>query len=102
MTHLAYGLIAGVIFGTLAAASMLPLSFPDKRAAISAAFVDRFAIGLVIGVVALPWPGWAIGLVFGVLLSIPSAIITKAWRPIIGLGAVGGVIIGALLPRITG
>ena len=81
---------------------MLPLTFADKRAALSAAFVERFAIGLVIGVVSLPWPGWATGLVFGVLLSIPSAIITKAWRPIIGLGALGGTIIGAILPRVVG
>jgi hypothetical protein len=31
---------------------------------------------------------------FGLLLSVPDAIITKAWAPIIGMGAVGGVLIG--------
>ena len=101
MTNLAYGVVAGLTFGTLAALSMGPMSFPDKRAAISSAFVDRFAIGLVIGVVSLPWPSWVTGLVFGALLSLPSAIITKAWRPIIGLGALGGTIIGALLTRVV-
>jgi hypothetical protein len=80
---------------------MLPMSFPDKRAALTAAFLDRFAIGFVIGVAALPWPGWASGLFFGVLLSAPSAIVTKAWVPILGLGALGGVIIGLVVAHIA-
>jgi hypothetical protein len=101
MSHLGFGIVAGAVFGSLAVASMLPLSFPDKRAALTAAFVDRFAIGLVIGVVSLNWAPWLIGLFFGLLLSTPSAIVTKAWGPILGFGAVGGAIIGFLLPRVT-
>ena len=27
----------------------------------------------------------------------PSAIVTKAWKPILGLGAVGGMVIGLLV-----
>jgi hypothetical protein len=38
-------------------------------------------------------------LVFGVLLSLPDAIITKAYAPIFGLGAVGGVIIGIIVGK---
>jgi hypothetical protein len=76
---------------------MLPMSFPDKPAALGAAFVDRFAIGLVIGCVQLTWPGWAIGLAFGLLLSLPSAIITKAYAPILVVGAIGGLIIGGII-----
>jgi hypothetical protein len=53
----------------------------------------------VIGAARLPWPGWAVGLFFGLLLSIPDALITKAYAPIIGMGAVGGTIIGALIGR---
>jgi hypothetical protein len=34
------------------------------------------------------------------LLSIPDAIITKAYGPIIGLGAVGGTIIGVIVAKI--
>lgn len=34
-------------------------------------------------------PSWAQGLIFGVLLSLPDAIITKAYAPILFLGAVG-------------
>jgi hypothetical protein len=48
--------------------------------------------------VSLPWPGWVVGLVFGVLLSLPSALITKARVPILIVGAVGGLLIGAILP----
>ena len=99
MSHVTLGILSGTIFGALAVASMLPLSFPDKRAALTAAFLDRFAIGFVISVVDLSWPRWAIGLFFGLLLSAPSAIITKGWAPILGLGAAGGIIISLLVPH---
>src|ERR1041385_4594880 len=96
MSGLTFGVVAGLVFGTLAVAAMLPLAFPDKRAALTAAFVDRFAIGFVLGLVSLPWPGWVVGLVIGLLLSAPSAIITKAWKPILAFGAVGGLVIGLI------
>lgn len=57
------------------------MQFPDKRAALVSAFLDRFGIGWVIPLihVALPtYPGWAIGASVGLLLSLPSAVITKA------------------------
>ena len=91
------GLIAGVIFGTVSVGLMLPLQFADKRAALSAAFVERFAIGLVIGCVQLPWAGWVVGFAFGLLLSIPSALITKARVPILVLGTLGGLVIGGIV-----
>ena len=62
-----------------------------------AAFLSRFGIGLVIALVQLPsWPGWLIGLVFGLLLSLPDALVTKSYAPILIGGAIGGVIIGGL------
>jgi hypothetical protein len=91
------GVIAGFIFGAISVGLMLPMAFPNKPAALTAAFVERFAIGLVIGCVQLSWPGWLIGLVFGMLLSIPSAIITKAYKPILAVGTVGGLIIGGII-----
>jgi len=97
MSRIALASLCGAAFGAIAVATMLPMSFPDKRAALTAAFLDRFAIGFVIGVADLPWPGWATGLFFGLLLSAPSAVITKAWAPILGLGAAGGVIIGLVV-----
>jgi hypothetical protein len=99
MTRGGFGLLAGVVFGTVAVLGMLRFSFPDKRAALAAAFIDRFAIGLVIGLAETGWPGWTTGLFFGLLLSLPSAIITKAWAPILILGGVGGLIIGVVLPH---
>jgi hypothetical protein len=80
---------------------MIPHSLPDKRAAMSAAFIDRFAIGFVISVAGLTWPGWLVGLFFGLLLSTPSAIITKAWAPILGVGGVGGTLIGLIVQHVA-
>ncbi len=92
------GLISGLVFGAVSVAMMLPMSFPDKRTALIAAFLNRFAIGLVIGCVTLPgWPGWAVGLVFALLLSLPAALITKAYAPILIIGALGGVVIGGII-----
>ncbi|MGB7585577.1 MAG: hypothetical protein WBM11_12080 [Terriglobales bacterium] len=90
------GIVCGISFGLLDAALMLPLSFPDKRAAILGAFLDRFAIGFLICVVDLPWPGWLSGMIVALLVSLPSAVITKAYAPILGMGAIGGIVIGIL------
>jgi hypothetical protein len=102
MSRLTFGVIAGLVYGTLTVASMIPLSFPDKRAALLGAFINRFAIGLLIPLVAAPAPRWAIGLVLGILLSLPDGIITKAFAPIVGLGAIGGLAIGWLAGRYAG
>src|SRR5438128_1556833 len=99
MTRLMLGLVCGLIYRALSAASMIPLEFPDKRAALLGAFINRFSIGLVIGAVRLGWPGWAVGLTFGLLLSLADAIITKAYAPILILGAVGGTIIGVIVSK---
>ena len=106
MHRLALGLLTGVIYGALSAASMLPMQFPDKRAALLGAFLNRFAIGVVIGAIigapqvdALRLPPWAIGLVAGLLLSAADAVITKAYAPILVLGAVGGAVIGWIVGR---
>jgi len=86
----------------LTALSMLPMSFPDKRAALLAAFFNRFAIGFVIILIAIPCSGWLIGLTIGILLSLPPAIITRVFVPILGIGAVGGTIIGLLRAKFVG
>jgi len=99
MSRLMLGTICGLAYGALSAASMLPLTFPDKRAALLGAFVNRFSIGFVIGAIALPWPGWLSGLAIGVLLSLADAIITKSYVPILVLGAVGGTLIGWIVQR---
>jgi hypothetical protein len=99
MSRISLGTICGLFYGALSAASMIPLSFPDKRAALLGAFLNRFAIGFVIGAARLPVPSWAQGLIFGILLSLPDAIITKAYAPILVLGAIGGTIIGFIVDK---
>jgi hypothetical protein len=106
MPRLYLGLIAGIVYGALSAASMLPLAFPDKRAALLGAFLNRFAIGLVIGAIigapqvdAVRLPPWLVGLAIGLILSAADAVITKAYAPILVFGALGGAAIGWLVGR---
>jgi len=99
MSRIYLGVLCGLIFGGVAVAIMIPMSFPDKRAAMLGAFIARFAIGFVVCNIRLPWPGWVVGLFIGILLSLPDAIITKAAAPILGTGAVGGLIIGWVAGR---
>ena len=97
MSKIIQSIIAGIAFGCIDVLLMLPMSFPDKKTALIGAFCSRFAIGLVIGCVSLSWPGWLIGIVFGLLISLPDAVITKAYLPILIGGALGGMIIGGIL-----
>jgi hypothetical protein len=97
MSRFALANLCGLVFGALTVLSMLPMSFPDKRAALLGAFFNRFAIGFVVILIDIPCSGWLIGLSIGILLSLPPAIITKKmFVPILGIGAVGGVIIGLI------
>jgi hypothetical protein len=94
MSRVLLGIICGAVFGVVSVATMIPLKMEDKRTAMLGAFADRFGIGFVICNATLPIAGWLNGLVFGILLSLPSAIITKARIPILALGTIGGIIIG--------
>ena len=96
MQPIAFGVIAGIAFGTLAVLLMLPLPFPDKRTALMAAFASRFAIGFLVPLVQLPWPGAATGALVGALVSLPDALVTKAYAPIVGIGTLGGAVVGWL------
>jgi hypothetical protein len=96
VSRLVLGLVCGLVFGAVDVALMLPMSFPDKRTALLAAFFSRFGIGFVIPLVHLPWPGWLTGIVLGLILSVPDAVITKAYLPILMSGALGGLIIGGI------
>ena len=94
MNPLAFGVIAGLGFGMLDVALMIPMEFPDKKTAMLGAFLSRFAIGFLIPLVKMPLPSWAIGGIVGLLISLPDAAITKAYAPILGTGVIGGLIIG--------
>jgi hypothetical protein len=97
MNFLLLGAIAGAAFGAVTLALMWPMTFPDRRTALTAAFVERFAIGLVIGIAQVPVPGWLLGAALGLLLSVGSALLTRAYKPILLLGALGGALIGGLV-----
>lgn len=101
MNPILFGLLAGVVFGALDVALMLPMDFPDKKTALIGAFLSRFAIGFLIPLVQMPLPGWLIGGIVGLLISLPDAAITKAYVPIIATGVVGGMIIGWAAGRFT-
>ena|SRR5437879_463053 len=87
MSRIMLGVVCGLVYGALSAASMLPLSFSDKPAALTGAFINRFAIGFLIGASQLPWPGWLAGLVIGLLLSVPESLradhrLGSRWRDV--------------------
>ncbi|HEX4695702.1 hypothetical protein [Sphingomonas sp.] len=94
MNPMLFGLLAGLVFGVADVALMLPMTFPDKKTALLGAFLSRFAIGFLIPLVKMPIPGWAVGGLVGLLVSLPDAVITRAYAPILGTGLIGGLIIG--------
>lgn len=101
MTSILLGIVLGLVFGVVAIVPMFKMTFPDKQAAIVGAFINRFAVGLLIPN-ALPGIDPIIrGLLLGLLLSLPDAIITKSYAPILGLGVIGGLILG-VITRLVG
>jgi hypothetical protein len=96
VTRLRFAVLCGLAFGVLDTLPMFAMQFPDKTAAIAGAFSSRFGIGFVIPLLDLPGPAWRRGLLIGLLLSLPEAIITGSWVPILATGALGGTLIGAL------
>ena len=93
------GIIAGLIFGALDITPMFFMDFGDKNAAIIGAFLSRFAIGLLIFTTDLKVNRIVSGLLIGILLSLPDALITKAYGPIMGSGIIGGLILGYIAQR---
>src|SRR5205809_227106 len=101
MNSILFGIIAGVCSGLVAIAPMFRMTFADKRAAITGAFINRFAIGFLIPNALPEIDPIPRGLLIGVLLSVPDALITKAYAPIMGLGIIGGLVTG-ILTRLVG
>ena|SRR3989344_3463702 len=101
MSKISSGIILGFGFGVLDVLLMIPLPFEDKATAMIAAFVNRFAIGFFIPFVDIKMPAWLRGILIGVLLSVPDALITKAYGPIVGIGIVGGAVIGVISDKLV-
>ena len=94
MNNIIKGLIAGTIFGIVSIIPMFFMTFEDKTRAITASFISRFAIGFIIFNLELPIPNWLKGGLVGLVLSLPDSIITKQYKPILGLGLIGGIVCG--------
>ncbi len=97
MNKILLGTICGLVFGVIDVLVMTPLKYENNRKrieAMTAAFIERFMIGFLIPQVNLGIPQSVTGMILGFSLSLPSAIITRAYAPIIGIGAIGGLIIG--------
>ncbi len=88
------GCLLGAAAGALSVVLMLPMKFPDRRAAFLGAFCNRFAIGFAVGISSLRLPPLAAGALIGFILSAADAIITRAVVPILVLGTVFGALIG--------
>ena len=103
MDKIILGIICGLVFGIIDVLVMIPLKYENTRKrneAMYSAFVERFMIGFLIPNVNLGIHHALVGLLLGAGLSLPSAIITRAYAPIIGIGIVGSVIIGFIVKTI--
>jgi hypothetical protein len=99
MDRFKLGLALGLAFGAVDVLLMLPLQFPDKRAALLGAFFSRFALGFFAATIRLELNPIATGLLVGLLTSLPDAIITKAYLPILITGLVFGALAGWAVGR---
>jgi hypothetical protein len=97
MNKIILGIMCGLVFGIIDVLVMIPLKYENNRKRIEAmiaAFIERFMVGFLIPNVDLGIHPALTGLLLGIGLSVPSAIITRVYAPIIGIGIVGSVIIG--------
>ena len=99
MPRVPLGIALGIALGVIDVLLMLPLSFPDKPAALVGAFCARFALGFFAAVTRLPLSPVLTGVIVGILTSLPDAIITKAYAPIMITGVIFGAIAGWVVGR---
>jgi hypothetical protein len=95
MNPIVQGIVLGVIAGAISVGIMWKMKFPDRRGALLGAFANRFLIGLFTATSILPLHPILAGGLIGLLVSIPPAIVTKSYAPILGIGVVLGLACGA-------
>lgn len=98
------GIICGLAFGIVDILIMIPLKYENNRKrteAMLSAFIERFMIGFLIPNVEIGLHPAMVGLLLGFGLSLPSALITRAYAPIMGTGIVGSVIIGFIVKVVS-
>jgi hypothetical protein len=99
MKNIMLGIMFGLAFGIIDVLVMIPMKFENRQKrweAMGSAFIERFMIGFLVPNVDLGIHPALTGGMLGLMLSLPSAIITKAYGPILGIGVVGGILIGFL------
>jgi hypothetical protein len=91
----------GIIFGIVLVAFDLTMlarlhwaTRDQEIEALAAAAIERFMLGLLIPTADLGTPRWLAGVILGLTLSLPTAILTRAYQPIIGVGLVAGLVLG--------
>ncbi|MFC1910072.1 hypothetical protein ACFLXC_02115 [Chloroflexota bacterium] len=97
MNNVTLGIICGLVFGVIDVLIMIPMKVESRRKKIEAligAFIERFMLGLIIPNMNIGIHPLATGALLGLGLSLPTALIVRAYAPIIGIGVVGGIIIG--------
>ncbi len=97
MNHILLGLLCGLAFGVIDVLLMLPLKYDSKKnktEAMTGAFIDRFLIGFIIPNLQFGISPVITGLLAGLLFSVPSSIITRAYIPINLTGLAGGGLVG--------
>jgi hypothetical protein len=99
MPRLTLGVILGLSIGIADVLLMLPLTFPNKRTALLAAFCSRFSLGFFAATINVRLSPIAAGILAGLLTSIPDAIVTKAYAPILGTGVIFGAVAGWVVGR---
>ena len=99
MRRVTLGVILGLSIGIADVLLMLPLSFPDKRTALLAAFSSRFSLGFFAATINVRMSPITAGVLVGLLTSIPDAIVTKAYVPILITGVIFGAAAGWIVGR---
>ncbi len=97
MNGIVLGILFGTLFGLVAFDPVAKLASMDGRTAFFRTFTHRFAIGFLIPNALLFVDPLLRGMLLGLLLSLPDSIMTKKYVPILSVGIVGGLAIGALL-----
>ncbi|MGE5415932.1 MAG: hypothetical protein ACM3UZ_04085 [Acidobacteriota bacterium] len=105
MSRIVLGIICGFVFGIFSVLIMIPLTFEDNRTRIESmagAFLERFMLGFIIPNLNLGVHPAVTGALMGLGLSVPTAIITRTYPPIIIIGLIGGVVVGFVTKAIVG
>lgn len=99
MSTIKLGIIAGLVYGAIEVLMLFVVNVPNIAVIAIAAFVTRFTIGLLIPNTNLRVPYWLQGLIIGILVSIPGALLSRNYVPTMSTGIIGGLIIGAVTQK---